>query len=654
MPKQPKSKTTKKPPRAAQRPIQRLSNAAQAQDLMSLAYKTTDPDQATDLASRALELDPECSEAYTILADCSSSPRDALRLAAEGSALSRKLMGEKNFRRLNGMFWQAPETRGYMLAHMAMSRALWALGQPEKAIGLLKEMLKLNPRDDQGARYNLMSYLLAMHRDDECRALIEQYPEKSVAWNMSQALLAFRKEGDTENSRRHLAAARRLNKHIIDALIDNTIEYRGPRASHRDDSINAAYLYYREHSGSWRNTPGAASWLRRIVAQERPEARKGPALVGPTAGAKSQLKKIKQVYGRSWEVGIYEVSVWWNLEGSFVRPWATLIVSPEQEMIVARELSPEPPMPEQLFDMIASAIRKPAEGKALRPAEIQVRESPLWDQLRPHLEEIGVDCINRKVLAEVDSVFDHMSTNVFEPQVSAMSLLDIPGMTNGKARAFYASAADYYRAAPWRYVPIDASIIIECDEWPGTKCRRWSAAIPGHRGAVLGLGLADENLRKPSGDCHSAQGDGFIPARTLFFSEIFETSPSDDVVAAREGWSVAAPEAYPTIAAYDGNADPMLPKLWEVELIDACLLAIPQFVRRHDFESTQVETITVHAICGPRTLKLSWDVHHHERGDCGDGDCGDCDTSCSSGECATGDCNPGGCSSRECGSGGCG
>src|SRR6266511_197758 len=76
-------------------------------------------------------------------------------------------------------------------------------------------MLRLNPDDNQGARYTLAGFLLFLDRDDDLARLLDQYPdEDSAAWAYTTALLAFRQQGDTIEARRSLKAAWKTNKHV--------------------------------------------------------------------------------------------------------------------------------------------------------------------------------------------------------------------------------------------------------------------------------------------------------------------------------------------------------------------------------------------------------------------------------------------------------
>ena len=93
-------------------------------------------------------------------------------------------------------------------------------GRRVEAVTHLQEMLLLNPHDNQGLRYLLAAHLLALGRNDDLGRLLDQFDDEgSCSWAYTQALAAFRREGDSERVRKLLAEARKQNKHVISYLL---------------------------------------------------------------------------------------------------------------------------------------------------------------------------------------------------------------------------------------------------------------------------------------------------------------------------------------------------------------------------------------------------------------------------------------------------
>jgi hypothetical protein len=71
---------------------------------------------------------------------------------------------------------------------------------------------------------------------------------------------------------------------------------------------------------------------------------------------------------------------------------------------------------------------------------------------------------------------------------------------------------------------------------------------------------------------------------------------------------VAAPEAYPWIFRKDPGQSPRPPSAWELELLEGCLRAVPDFVNRRRQDDPAKETMTVATGGGPTQMTLSWVV----------------------------------------------
>ena len=164
-----------------------------------------------------------------------------------------------------------------MRARSRLAQALWASGEREEAIGHYRDMLRLNPDDNQGIRYLLAACLLTIARYDDLDTLLKEYNgDGSAGWTYTQALASFRHEGDTKRSRNLLTAAAASNGHVPAYLLG---ERKLPQT--RPDYItmageDEAIEYVREFGPGWERTPGALAWLRDTWPQlPRPKRGRG-------------------------------------------------------------------------------------------------------------------------------------------------------------------------------------------------------------------------------------------------------------------------------------------------------------------------------------------------------------------------------------------
>ena len=178
----------------------------------------------------------------------------------------RKL-GEDYFEKHKGHFWGLVETRPFMRALAELAGCQWILGKSEKAISNFKYMLELNPGDNQGIRFTLLSILLAEGKDKETEEIIEKHCDNDcvATFLYSKVLLEFRKEGNTEKTRNLLDEALKGNSHVpsyllgvkkIPEKIPGYIKFGG---------VSEAIHYVLEGRKAWQKTKGVMQWLANNV-----------------------------------------------------------------------------------------------------------------------------------------------------------------------------------------------------------------------------------------------------------------------------------------------------------------------------------------------------------------------------------------------------
>lgn len=142
-----------------------------------LALEADDPAEALQLATSALELDPENVDARLALSNVALSEGDEGRAIAhvrEGLAVAMAALDDK-LSDYTLDFGDFVETRPYMRARYTLANLLLATDESEEAIEHLQEMLAREPNDSMGARYSLTGAYLERNRLPEARALIREY-----------------------------------------------------------------------------------------------------------------------------------------------------------------------------------------------------------------------------------------------------------------------------------------------------------------------------------------------------------------------------------------------------------------------------------------------------------------------------------------------
>ncbi|MFN8456211.1 MAG: hypothetical protein U0401_16345 [Anaerolineae bacterium] len=235
-----------------------------AQELMYQAWEERNPARRLILAHDALNLSPDCADAYVLLAEEEADTLGrALEYYQQGVAAGERSLGKKFFKENVGHFWGLLESRPYMRARQGLANTLWELNRGAEAMAHFRDMLRLNPGDNQGIRYSLLNLLLTLNREAEAQALLKEYADDGMAeWLYTRALLAFRANGPGPEAAQALRAALGQNAHVPAYLTGRKrIPVRLPPYltwGGEDEAI----LYASSYLAHWRRTPGALDWLQ--------------------------------------------------------------------------------------------------------------------------------------------------------------------------------------------------------------------------------------------------------------------------------------------------------------------------------------------------------------------------------------------------------
>jgi len=239
----------------------------EAQQVMYDAWEAPTRQRAVALARKALTISADCTDAYSLLAEeTAKSIEEALDLYRKGVEAGERALGKKAFKEDVGYFWGILETRPYMRARAGLAQSLWEAGQPEEAVEHYRELLRLNPNDNQGIRDLLMPCLIELGRDKDAEDLYTQYAGDGMAvWMYSRALLDFRKHGDSQTASRSLKAALDENKHIPAYILGRKKIPRTLPSYYGFGDVNEAVYYAYGNRAAWKATVGALEWLEASV-----------------------------------------------------------------------------------------------------------------------------------------------------------------------------------------------------------------------------------------------------------------------------------------------------------------------------------------------------------------------------------------------------
>ena len=225
-------------------------------------------------ARQALAISPDCADAWGVLADAASTPEAARERYELAVAAGVRAIGAERFAELTGEFWGHLDTRPYMRARLGLAQTLRSLGRDDEALTHYRELLRLNPNDNQGVRYLLVVALLDLNRNAEAQALLDQYPDDIQAlWPYARLLVRFRMGGATARTRAALGDAVKTNPHVIKYLLDlDSIPFDRPPHFTLGSKDEAAYVAD-ELGDACEATAGLESWLRSQAIARRARSR---------------------------------------------------------------------------------------------------------------------------------------------------------------------------------------------------------------------------------------------------------------------------------------------------------------------------------------------------------------------------------------------
>ncbi len=572
---------------------------AKAQDIVYRAFEERDVSRKVQLAQQALEVCPDCADAYVLLAEHAQDRRQALTFWKQAVAAGERALGPQAFQEHGGHFWGILDTRPFMRAKEGLASALWTAGRRAEAIQYLQDMLRLNPNDNQGVRYTLAGFLHSEDRDDDLDKLLQQFPEEgSATWAYTKTLLAFRRKNG--EAAQLLQAAVKANKHVPAFLLgqQRLPAERPPYYSPGQESEAVMYAGIFLHN--WKATPGAITWLRQATRKKERQ----PQPKGPLGFIKTWLVKHLTQAQDIWQADFRPVPDWIVIAGEKVRTWTILVTRRTDDLVLAHAIVVEAPSANHLWDTLVQAMQKPAAGEPQRPLQLQVRTDQRWASLKPHIEEIGIELAENDTLDQMNAVFEDMHRHLLgKPRTG---LLEMPGVTPQQVAGFFDAAAEFYRRAPWKAVGDDATLKVECSKYESGP---WYAVVMGQAGMTLGLALYEDLRvvrRMQQGELSDEGHAGKAVVLSVTFGEQTELAVKDLEAIEGHGWQVGGPEAYPCTFKKERGMSIRPPLTWELELMEGCLRAVPEFVQHRQPEDQTPEEMTVPVASGQLKLKLSW------------------------------------------------
>lgn len=232
-----------------------------AQEYLHEMLESSDIEKGIALLEKAFKKSPLCADAYCIYCDIAGEPLESQIAIKETALYAAKIAIGEEFEEFAGHFWGLTETRPYMRTKASLAETLWEAGKFFPALTHYKEMLELNPNDNQGIRHLLSANYLELEMVDDLVLLLNEYPEDhSPPLQYSRALIAYRNSAlDAEEIAK---IAIRTNQYVPELLEKRCVQ----------PSLNTGYItyggmdeaidYVNYNIKPWLRTPGAIDWIK--------------------------------------------------------------------------------------------------------------------------------------------------------------------------------------------------------------------------------------------------------------------------------------------------------------------------------------------------------------------------------------------------------
>jgi hypothetical protein len=254
------------------------------------------------------------------------------------------------------------------------------------------------------------------------------------------------------------------------------------------------------------------------------------------------------------------------------RPWATVVVDKQSCFVLSNELIEGEPTPEHLWENLLRTMAHPGPRDPMRPSVVELSDSDSYDSLKPKLNELGIACVLRDELPELQEFCQALASSCGGPEKCALA--DGPGVTVEQMESFYYAAARYFEQAPWKHVPGEIPIEVRCR---GLNVGTLYAIVLGRTGVTMGLALY-RGWSDVLAMLRGLRGCDEVSGFSVIFDEVAIMAPADLHLVERNGWPILTPEAYPVALRLEPGRQPRAPSSEDLDYLESCLRIIPGFV----------------------------------------------------------------------------
>ena len=225
-------------------------------------------EDALDFAAQSFAVSEDCAEAYILLGSRKAPTfEEALECSLKAKAAGKRAIGgEEAFQAAAGRFWESPETVSYLRGLEAEANIRWLMGDIEGSVAAYREMVELNPGDEQNAKHPLSDGLVKLREFGELAVLMKRYPNEEMSWlNFNYALMLFIQQGPSEEATEALLQAIEINPFVPTYIMGKKAFPEYPPGVEHPGSRESAIVYGMTQMKEWRRVTGYHRWIRHTL-----------------------------------------------------------------------------------------------------------------------------------------------------------------------------------------------------------------------------------------------------------------------------------------------------------------------------------------------------------------------------------------------------
>jgi len=248
-----------------------------ARGMVRTALRVRSRAKKAALLKLAVNQDPDCAEARIELADLDfQSGNFKLCIEAYEDIVGRE---STRWHAKSAAWWSNRDTRPYLRAIYGKAMTQWHLGRFAPAAKTLEDLLLLNPKDNQGARFLVPMLHLLAESPERAASFFTRYSElypqdySEPAFLFGWAL-TYSLEGRETEARAKYAEGILKNIYLAPMLLDMDEPPRSGWVPNDRAEPNYAAEFVESYAVLWDKEPGALRLLREVFAEMLPRIEK--------------------------------------------------------------------------------------------------------------------------------------------------------------------------------------------------------------------------------------------------------------------------------------------------------------------------------------------------------------------------------------------